>query len=110
MKKSQLDLVVTSTTDSKVGKIYFSIILTQSYILIIDVQSKIYVLGFTVMLEASAEILPKDTVKAAVAKGVKEAARIAKAIQEMSTKWGKPIREPHELPSCKEEIVSSMKR
>ena len=62
------------------------------------------------MLEASAEILPKDTFQSAVAKGVREAARIAKAIQEMSTKWGKPKREPHELPSCKEEIVSSMKR
>ena len=62
------------------------------------------------MLEASAEVLAKDTLKTAVAKGLKAATKIAMEIKEMCTEYGKPKREAPEVATCSEEIISSMKR
>ena len=64
----------------------------------------------TVMLEASAEVLPLETVCSALAKGLKTATSIAKEIQEMCIVCGKPKRETIEVASCNEEILTSMKR
>ena len=62
------------------------------------------------MLEASAEVLPKDTFNSAIAKGVKAATNIAEQIQKFRQECGKGKREAPERPTCSEEVIESMKR
>lgn len=69
-----------------------------------------YVCVFAVMLEASAEIMPMDTFYSAIAAGAKASTKIAEEIHQMCTDCGKVKREASEMPTCKEEIIASMKR
>ncbi len=66
---------------------------------------------FTVMLEGFAEVLPVDTLKAAIRLGFQESVRIAQTIQELSNEHGKEKRPPPEkVQSTSADIRSSLDR